>query len=151
MKIPLNQKGFTLVEVMAVIILLGILFAVAIPRYITINKTAAKSGIDVAIIDLNGRDMKCWTEAKFSDGWNDDQRVFDSCDYQIANYRWVGLDKTGGSLKFNELMVRVNRRQSAQHEPANWSIEQFKTEWAYPSKDNPHSVFLDSTAIYINN
>ena len=123
MKTPLNNRGFTLVEIMAVLIILGIMVAIAVPRYITLTETATKAGIDRAIIDLNGRDTKCWTEAKFNeDGWRDDQRVFDSCDYQIKEYKWLGLNQTGGTLVFKEVMIELNRRQSAGHEPANWSI-----------------------------
>ena len=124
MRIRSNQKGFTLIEIMAVLILLGILVAVAVPRYISLTETAAESGIDMAIVDLNGRDMKCWTEKKFSeDGWRDDQGVFDSCDYQIKNHRWLTLDESGGDLQFKEAVVHVNRRHSARHEPGNWTVE----------------------------
>ena len=123
MKTPLNNRGFTLVEILAVMIILGIMVAIAVPKYISINKNAEKAGIDMAVIDLNGREMKCWTEAKLNDGWSSDQKIFESCDYEIKNYKWVSLYVSGGQLNFQETSVILNRRQSARHEPANWTVD----------------------------
>ena len=123
MKTPLNNKGFTLVEILAVMIILGIMVAIAVPKYISINKNAVKAGIDMAVIDLNGREMKCWTEAKLNGNWESDQKIFESCDYKINDYKWLGLNRTGGTLVFQEAMIHLNRKQSAGHEPANWNVD----------------------------
>jgi len=119
-----NNKGYTLVELLAVMIIMGIILGIGIPKIISLNKNSEKVGIDVAIIDLNGREMKCWTQLKLDGGgWGDDLRVFDSCDYQINNYKWRSLDSTGGVIEFKETTVKINRRTSAINRPANWAID----------------------------
>ena len=120
----MNQKGFTLVELLAVMIILGIMLAVTIPKIISMNETAEAQGIDMAIVDLNGREMKAWTSIKLENGYSNDQQVFESNDYQFGKgYKWISIDASGGELQFKETTVRINRRHSAMHEPATWSLQ----------------------------
>ncbi|MBF0224904.1 MAG: prepilin-type N-terminal cleavage/methylation domain-containing protein [Desulfobacterales bacterium] len=49
-----NQKGFTLIEVIAVLILLGILAAVAVPKYMDLTTDARKNAVAAAIGEVKG-------------------------------------------------------------------------------------------------
>ena len=50
-----NQKGFTLVEIIAVLVILGILAAVAIPKYFDLQAEARTKALDAALGEGVGR------------------------------------------------------------------------------------------------
>ena len=50
-----NEKGFTLLEIIAVLVILGILAAVAVPKYISLLDEARNSAAQAAIAEVKGR------------------------------------------------------------------------------------------------
>jgi MSHA pilin protein MshA len=50
-----KEEGFTLVEVIAVLVILGILAAVAIPKFFDMQATAREKAIQGAVGELNGQ------------------------------------------------------------------------------------------------
>ena len=50
-----NEKGFTLIEIIAVLVILGILAAVAIPKYLDVSGQARILAAQGAIAEIKGR------------------------------------------------------------------------------------------------
>ncbi len=50
-----NQKGFTLIEIIAVLVILGILSAVAVPKYMDLQNQARIKSAQAAIAEVKAR------------------------------------------------------------------------------------------------
>jgi len=50
-----NEKGFTLIEIIAVIIIMGILAAVAVPKFFSMQAEAKKAALDSAFAEASAR------------------------------------------------------------------------------------------------
>lgn len=120
------EKGFTLVEIIAVMVILSVLAAVAIPRYLSIDESARQRSIDAGIAELNGRETLTWSNLKITvTGYIDDAALFSLLDTTLGDdYSWVGgpPDESGGTLKFRtSIEVPLNRTESTDIEPGHWS------------------------------
>jgi prepilin-type N-terminal cleavage/methylation domain-containing protein len=120
------ESGFTLLEIIATLVILSILAAVAIPRYISLDDSAKQKAIDAGIAELNGRETLMWSNLKISEsGYRDDTHLFGQMDTTLGHdYSWEGGAPTssGGTLRFRlSTPVSLSRNGSTSEYPAEWS------------------------------
>ncbi|MBI4746441.1 MAG: prepilin-type N-terminal cleavage/methylation domain-containing protein [Deltaproteobacteria bacterium] len=63
-----NEKGFTMIELVMVIVLLGILAAVAIPRYINLRTQALQAALDGVAGSISGASAVNYAAAQVPGG-----------------------------------------------------------------------------------
>ena len=119
----LNKKGFTLIEVMSVIVIMGVIFSVGVQKLDLLSATATDQVLESVIKELNTRETVIWTKIKLSDsGWTTDIIVFAELDTNIGpEFRWaVEPNDTGGALQFKSKSVVLTRTASSSLSAGKW-------------------------------
>ena len=121
----LTEKGFTLIEIIAVLVILGILAALAVPRYVDLENNAKQKAIDTVVSEINARESLTWANHKIStSGFVDDATIFGEINLNFApNYTWNPGNPTvsGGILNFKGESFTLSRTASSYLDPAVWN------------------------------
>ena len=105
-----NEKGFTLIEIIAVLVILGILAAVAVPKYISMMDQSRISAAQSAIAEVKSQCSNYYASQMLAgNGTTTNQKVLDS----ITTSPYLGPDygvtaeTTGSGIKISVGTVKT--------------------------------------------
>jgi prepilin-type N-terminal cleavage/methylation domain-containing protein len=118
-----NQKGFTLIELVSVLIIMGVMVSVVIKKFDLLSDNASITALKSGIRELKSRESVTWFKIKLSDiGYTNDVDVYNAVDKDIGQgFSWnPGPEISGGILHFKSQSVNLNRVQSTPDSPGSW-------------------------------
>jgi type II secretory pathway pseudopilin PulG len=119
----LNQKGFTLIELISIMIIMGVMGSVAISKYEGLSDTATEQVMVAAVNELNVRESLTWTNIKISTiGYTSDADVYAALNTDLGpKLKWnPGPAIGGGILSCGTRASALVRTPSSYGAAAKW-------------------------------
>ena len=120
----LTQKGFTLIELMSVLVIMGVIFSVAIKKFDLLTDNASITALNIGVRELNTQESLIWIKMKLSDtGWTADLDVYNAVvgESLSAGYSWnPDPNLSGGTLHYKSQSVALIRNKSSGKTPGSW-------------------------------
>jgi prepilin-type N-terminal cleavage/methylation domain-containing protein len=121
-----NQKGFTLIELISVMIIMGVVASVSIQKFDIVTDTAGERALHLGMKELNIRESLTWSNMKISvDGYTNDADLWSAVvpDLDLGGkYDWNPGPhiSAGGTLYFQSLALTLNRQPSTTSSAGKW-------------------------------
>jgi prepilin-type N-terminal cleavage/methylation domain-containing protein len=118
-----RNTGFTLLEIISVLVIIGILGSVALPDFFNIQERIRLKMVDNVISELNHREQIIWSMHMASDSTHDDTIIFDDVHAENigAKFTWAaGPGEAGGTIRFGPVLVDVVRTPSDKDTEGIW-------------------------------
>lgn len=118
-----NQKGFTLIELVSVMVIMGVVASVSIKKFDLVSGNAEIRALEAAVTELNARESLTWTNKKLSPGgWIDDEDLYGSIETVLGQgFNWnPGPAPTGGTLHYSGQSIALTRVKSTNSSAGRW-------------------------------
>lgn len=119
-----NRKGFTFLELMSVLVIMGVMASVGAKKYDILSDTADITAIKAGIKELNTQETLIWIEMKLSDtGWTSDVDVYNAVEKNLGQGYWwdPGPNIGGGTLHYQSQSVALVRNESKRNNVGSWN------------------------------
>jgi prepilin-type N-terminal cleavage/methylation domain-containing protein len=145
-----HQAGFTLIEIIVVLVLLGVLAAVAVPKYVDISRKAKQKKILEGVSEFNSREKLLWSQTVLSQSFSSvtdfDRHIYahmdpyldpgysydvpgsssESGDNWTYKHQAYGNAVSGahyrGTLTFQDVTANLERTPATFERPAVWEV-----------------------------
>ena len=118
-----TQKGFTLIELMAVMVIMGVMVSVATKKFDILSDTASITAIKAGVRELNTQESLVWIQMKLSEtGWISDLDIYNAVDKNLgAGYSWnPDPNISGGTLHYKSQSIVLVRDESKRNSVGSW-------------------------------
>ena len=120
-----NQSGLTLIEIIAVLVILSVLGSFVVQKSVDLEETAQNKALSIGVSELNSRESLIWAKTKMQEGgWLDDESLFLNINTDLGpDYSWnPAVKKGGGTLHFRAGNAVLQRISSTNTAPGKWRI-----------------------------
>ena len=121
----LNQKGFTLIELMAVMVIMGVMFGVGAKKYSQTIELATSAAAQDSVVKLNTMENVSWLITLLNHAYKEDENVLESEIYDPSlgsRYIWQSRNANGGTLLFDGGPIQLIRTPSTLSAAGRWSF-----------------------------